>query len=73
MASRAATTGGGRRWIHPLHSVRVRITLAAVLVTAVAVGAAGWLLVGSVEDDQLRDLRRQVDAFLDEAADRLQE
>jgi signal transduction histidine kinase len=68
-----ATTGGWRRWIHPLHSVRVRITLAAVLVTAVAVGAAGWLLVGSVEDAQIRDLRHQVDVFLDEAANHLQE
>jgi signal transduction histidine kinase len=72
MASPAATSGGWRRWIHPLHSVRVRITLAAVLVTAVAVGAAGWLLVDSVEDTQIRDLRDQVDVFLDEMANRLQ-
>jgi signal transduction histidine kinase len=68
-----ATTGGWRRWIHPLHSVRVRITLAAVLVTAVAVGAAGWLLVGSVEDTQIGDLRHQVDVYLDQVANRVQE
>jgi signal transduction histidine kinase len=68
-----ATTGGWRRWIHPLHSVRVRITLAAVLVTAVAVGAAGWLLVGSVEDTQIGDIRHEVDVYLDQVANRVQE
>jgi signal transduction histidine kinase len=68
-----ATTGGWRRWTYPLHSVRVRITLAAVLVTAAAVGTAGWLLVHSVEDAQIRDLRHEVDAYLDQLADRLQE
>jgi signal transduction histidine kinase len=65
--------GGWRHGIHPLSSVRVRITLAAVLVTAVAVGTAGWLLVRSVEDAQIRDIRQQLDAYLDELADRLAE
>jgi signal transduction histidine kinase len=59
-------TRGWRRWIHPLQSVRVRITLAAVLVTAVAVGSAGWLLVRSVEDSQLGDLRDDINTNLDE-------
>jgi signal transduction histidine kinase len=69
----AAPTGSGgwRHGIHPLSSVRVRITVAAVLVTAVAVGTAGWLLVRSVEDAQIRDVRQQLDAYLDDLADRL--
>jgi signal transduction histidine kinase len=71
----AGSTGpGGRRHrVHPLSSVRVRITLAAVLVTALAVGTAGWLLVDSVEDAQISDIRQQVDAWLLELSDRLAE
>jgi signal transduction histidine kinase len=68
-----AAAAGWRRWIHPLNSVRVRITLAAVLVTAVAVGAAGWLLVRSVEDTQLGELRDDIDANLDEVVAALEE
>jgi signal transduction histidine kinase len=64
---------GWRRWIHPLQSVRVRITLAAVLVTAVAVGTAGWLLVRSVEDTQLGELRDDINANLDEVVTRLED
>jgi len=60
------------RRIHPPRSVRVRITLAAVVVTAVAVGAAGWLLVLSVEDAQVADIRRSVNDYLDEVAGRLE-
>jgi signal transduction histidine kinase len=73
MASPAdpAPAKGWRRWIHPLQSVRVRITLAATLVTALAVGSAGWLLVRSVEDTQLGELRHDIDANLDEVVDRL--
>ena len=52
--------------------MRVRITLAAMLVTAVAVGAVGWLLVRTVEDAQIRRLRDGVDANLDQVATRLQ-
>jgi signal transduction histidine kinase len=52
--------------------VRVRITLAAVLVTAVAVGTAGWLLVRSVEDTQLGEVRRDINANLDEVVTRLE-
>jgi signal transduction histidine kinase len=61
-----------RRRIHAPRSVRVRITLAAVLVTAVAVGTAGWLLVQSVEDAQVRDVRHNVEAYLDQVARRLE-
>jgi signal transduction histidine kinase len=56
-----------------VQSVRVRITLAAVLVTAVAVGTAGWLLVRSVEDSQLGDLRDDINANLDEVVVRLED
>ena len=52
--------------------MRVRITLAATLVTAVAVGAVGWLLVRTVEDAQIRRLRDDVDANLDQVVTRLQ-
>jgi signal transduction histidine kinase len=73
MASAARSIPGGwRRWLHPLQSVRVRITLAAVLVTAVAVGTAGWLLVRSVEDTQLGEVRRDINANLDEVVTRLE-
>ena len=60
-----------RRWLRPPQSVRVRITLAAVVVTAVAVCTAGWLLVRSVEDAQVREIRRDVDTYLDQVASRL--
>jgi signal transduction histidine kinase len=61
---------GGRRW--PLRSsVRVRITLAATLVTAAAVSLAGWLLVQSVEDTQLGDLRRRTEQRIDDVSDEL--
>ena len=65
-----ATASRLRRWSHP--SVRVRITLAATLVTAVAVGAVGWLLVRTVEDAQIRRLRDDVEANLDQVVTRLQ-
>jgi signal transduction histidine kinase len=61
-----------RHRIRAPRSVRVRITLAAVLVTAVAVGTAGWLLVQSVEDAQVRDIRHGVEAYLDQVATRLE-
>jgi Flp pilus assembly protein TadB len=62
-----------RRWLRPPQSVRVRITLAAVVVTAVALGTAGWLLVRSVEDAQVRDIRNDISAFLDVVTRRLAE
>ena len=71
MADPATTTSRLRRWSHP--SVRVRITLAATLVTAVAVGVVGWLLVRTVEAAQIRRLGDDVEANLDQVATRLQE
>jgi signal transduction histidine kinase len=67
------STRGWRRSMHPLQSVRVRITVAAMLVTAVAVGTAGWLLVRSVEDTQLGELRDDIDANLDEVVAQLED
>lgn len=67
-----AVTRGRRRSLHPLQSVRVRITLTAALVTAVAVGGAGWLLVRSVENEQIHELRGDVEANLDQVAERLE-
>jgi signal transduction histidine kinase len=62
-----------RRLTHPLRSVRVRITLAAALVTAVAIGTAGWLLVRSVEDTQLSQLRHDTTDSVDQVAARLED
>ena len=67
------TTAGWRRLLHPFRSVRVRITLAAVLVTAVAVGTAGLLLVRSVEGSQIHRVRADIDRDLDLVATRLRE
>ena len=50
--------------------MRVRITVAATLVTAVAVGVVGWLLVRTVENAQIRRLRDDVDANLDQVVAR---
>ena len=69
MADSAMTISWLRRWRHP--SVRARITLAAVLVTAVAMGAAGWLLVRSVREAQINELRDDVEANVDRVATRL--
>ena len=52
--------------------MRVRITLTAALVTAVAVGVVGWLLVRTVEDAQIRRLRGDVIANLEQVATRLE-
>jgi signal transduction histidine kinase len=73
-SARAATAARGRRrWTRPLHSVRVRITLAAVLVTAAAVGTAGWLLVRSVEHTQLAQVRDDINDSLDQVVARLEQ
>jgi signal transduction histidine kinase len=76
MSSAAPAPPGPRRWrrlTHPPRSVRVRITLAAALVTAVAVGTAGWLLVRSVEDTQLAEVRDDINDSIDQVATRLEE
>lgn len=51
--------------------MRLRITLLAAVVTAVAVAAAGWLLLRSVEDTQITRLRDQANESVDLAATRL--
>jgi signal transduction histidine kinase len=61
----------GRPWIDRIGSVRVRLTVAASLVTAVAVALAGVLLVHSVEDTQTSRLRGNIGASVDEVARRL--
>jgi signal transduction histidine kinase len=67
------STKGGRvvAWLRPLRSVRVRITLAAALVTAIAIVATGWLLVRSVERSQLGDIRNDAEDVLDQVTGRL--
>jgi signal transduction histidine kinase len=67
-SSSGSGVGAGRR---PWRSVRVRITLAATVVTGLAVSLAGWMLVRSIEDNQLGALRRDTDDLLDEVVDRL--
>jgi signal transduction histidine kinase len=56
----------------PWRSVRVRITLAAAVVTALAMAVAGWLVLRAVEDTQIGRLREQVEDRLDTVAARLQ-
>lgn len=57
--------------LRPLRSVRVRITLAALVVTAVAMAATGWLLVRSVQDAQLAAIREDTARLIDQVAEGL--
>jgi len=57
--------------LRPLRSVRVRITLAAVVVTATAMAISGWLLVRSVEEAQRAAIRHETANLLDQVAERL--
>src|SRR5215211_108363 len=61
--------GGGL--LRGLRSVRVRITLAAAVVTAVAVALAGLLVIRSVESTQLGQIHADVDGRANEVAERL--
>jgi signal transduction histidine kinase len=61
-------TGG---WLDRIASVRLRITLAAALVVAVAVGLAGWLLIRSVEDTQAGNIHDAIEDRVDAVAARL--
>src|SRR5918995_4696727 len=58
----------GQAW----RSLRVRTTVAAAAVTAVAVALAGWLLVRSVEDTQIGELRDRAEAQVAEVEARLE-
>jgi hypothetical protein len=77
MARRADRAGPSMRIgpvavrLRPLRAVRVRITLAAVVVTAAAMAISGWLLVRSVEDAQLAAIRQDAANLLDQVAERL--
>jgi signal transduction histidine kinase len=53
--------------------VRVRLTLAAVVATALAVTAAGWLLVRSVEDTQTARVRDAAEDRLDQVVAALED
>lgn len=61
-----------RRWHGRVASMRLRVTLAASLVTAVAVALAGGLLIRSVEDTQLSRLRERAQTSVATVADRLE-
>ena len=52
-------------------SLRVRIALAALVVTSVAVASTGWLIVASFEDAQQQDVRNEGDTVAADVADRL--
>ena len=58
----------GQAW----RSLRVRTTVAATAVTAVAVALAGWLLVRSVEDTQIAGLHDRAEAQVAEVEARLE-
>jgi signal transduction histidine kinase len=68
-----ADAAAGTPAIRPLRSVRVRITLAAVVATAVAMSAASWLLLRSVEDTQLGRVRDATEAYLDDVVEQLED
>ncbi len=53
--------------------MRVRLTLAAVVATAVAVTGAGWLLVRSVEDTQTARVRDEAEDMLDDVVAELED
>jgi signal transduction histidine kinase len=53
-------------------SLRVRTTLAAAAVTAVAVALAGWLLLRSIEDTQLAHVRDVTEARVEAVERRLE-
>jgi signal transduction histidine kinase len=54
-----------------LRPVRVRITLAATLVTALALVTASWLMIRSIEGTQLAQIRDEADDDLNDLADQL--
>jgi signal transduction histidine kinase len=70
-AGRSTRIGPAVARFRPVRSVRVRITLAAVVVTAAAMAGTGWLLVWSVEDTQLATIREDSENLLDQVAERL--
>lgn len=71
MAQSDRPRGSASLGLRPLRSVRVRITLAAALVTAAAMSGAGWLLLRAVEGSQLGDIEQQTEDRLDAVAAQL--
>lgn len=60
-------------WRRVASSMRARITLAAALVTAIAVATAGWLLIRSVRETQLEEITGEAQAQVDAVAARLED
>jgi signal transduction histidine kinase len=60
------------RWRRRSGSVRVRVTVAASLVTAIAVSIAGWMLVGSVEEGQISRINDRAEESMDRVVKRLE-
>src|SRR5262245_56738472 len=67
MAETARARVGPAWW-----SLRVRTTLAAAVVTAVAVALAGWLLLRSIEDSQLAHVRDAAEDQVEQVSRRLE-
>jgi signal transduction histidine kinase len=61
----------GAARLRRLGSVRVRITLAAVVVTGVAMAVSGWLLVRAVQNSQLAAIRDETESLVEQVAGRL--
>lgn len=59
---------GAPGWRRLAASMRLRITLAAALVTGVAVALTGWLLIRSVEDTRVDDVQREARSTVDQVA-----
>jgi signal transduction histidine kinase len=68
MAEHAPRARVGPAW----WSLRVRTTLAAAVVTAVAVALAGWLLLRAIEDTQLAHVRDVAEDQVSEVSQRLE-
>jgi signal transduction histidine kinase len=60
------------RWLDRVGSVRVRITVAASVVTALAVALSGWLLVRTVENTETHRIRNSIEERVSEVAQRLE-
>jgi signal transduction histidine kinase len=66
-----AAASRARPWARLWRSVRVRITVATALVTAVAMVVAGWMVLRAVEDTQTAKLRDEAERSLDVVTARL--
>jgi signal transduction histidine kinase len=62
----------GSAWRRLAASMRLRITLAAAVVTGIAVVLTGWLLIRSVEDTRVDDVHRRAQDTVADVADFLE-